>query len=323
MVEVDESYIKDVPAPPLKKGSLSQVNVSVDVLSILEINEVDSWLSLQFELHMVWFDPRIQFNNLKDNNNLNTVNREDKSKIWIPEVIFFNTEDKEESQYDSKAYITIERRGNFEESTMQCLSNTQSFKGSENPLKISRIYSSKFICEFDMTSYPFDVQTCSAVFVLKGNTGFFAELVVANLEYLGPIDLTQYFVRNWRILEDFEEADATIKVEITLGRRILNELLTTYLPTILICIVAFCTNYFKPFFFEAIVTVNLTSLLVLTTLFISVSSNLPKTAYVKMIDIWLIVVLCVPFFETILHTVMDALREDDDNMKAKDNDRFI
>ena len=50
----------------------------------------------------------------------------------------------------------------------------------------------------------------------------------------------------------------------------------------------FTTNFSQDFFFEAIVTVNLTSLLVLTTLFISVSGSLPQTAYVKMVDLWLI-----------------------------------
>ena len=40
--------------------------------------------------------------------------------------------------------------------------------------------------------------------------------------------------------------------------------------------------------FEAIVTVNVTLLLVLTTLFIGISNSLPKTAYIKVIDIWLI-----------------------------------
>lgn len=58
---------------------------------------------------------------------------------------------------------------------------------------------------------------------------------------------------------------------IILKRRITDELLTTYLPTILILTIVYTTNYFKAFFFEAVVTVNLTSLLVLTTLFISVS----------------------------------------------------
>ena len=53
---------------------------------------------------------------------------------------------------------------------------------------------------------------------------------------------------------------------------------------------------------------NLTSLLVLTTLFISVSSSLPQTAYVKMVDVWLIFNLLLPFIEVLVHTYMDTLR---------------
>ena len=60
---------------------------------------------------------------------------------------------------------------------------------------------------------------------------------------------------------------------VILKRRIMNELMTTYLPTILILIIVYTTNFFKAFFFEAVVTVNLTALLVLTTLFISVSGT--------------------------------------------------
>ena len=55
-------------------------------------------------------------------------------------------------------------------------------------------------------------------------------------------------------------------------------------------------------------TVNLTTMLVLTTMFISVSNNLPNTAYVKMIDIWLIFNLLMPFILVLLHTYMDSLR---------------
>ena len=46
---------------------------------------------------------------------------------------------------------------------------------------------------------------------------------------------------------------AAIRVDIVFGRRILAPLLTTYLPTVLICIVSFSTNYFKAFFFEVCV----------------------------------------------------------------------
>ena len=67
---------------------------------------------------------------------------------------------------------------------------------------------------------------------------------------------------------------------------------------------------FQDFFFEAVVTVNLTTMLVLTTMFISVSTNLPTTAYVKMVDIWLIFNLLIPFMLVLLHTYMDSLRTD-------------
>ena len=53
----------------------------------------------------------------------------------------------------------------------------------------------------------------------------------------------------------------------------MNEILTSYLPSLLILVMCYMTNFFKPFFFEAIVTVNLTAQLVLTTLFISVSGT--------------------------------------------------
>ena len=50
------------------------------------------------------------------------------------------------------------------------------------------------------------------------------------------------------------------------------------------------------------------AMLVLTTMFINVSNNLPKTSYVKMVDVWLIFNLLLPFIEVLVHTFMDTLR---------------
>ena len=70
----------------------------------------------------------------------------------------------------------------------------------------------------------------------------------------GPVELQQYTVKDWII----EDTDTGVVVTLVLGRKILNELLTTFLPTSLLIIIVHSTNYFKDFFFEAIVTVNLT-----------------------------------------------------------------
>ena len=57
-----------------------------------------------------------------------------------------------------------------------------------------------------------------------------------------------------------------------------------------------------------IVTVNVTLLLVLSTLFISVLDSMPRTSYVKMIDIWLIFCLLIPLAEVLFHAMVDQYR---------------
>ena len=53
-------------------------------------------------------------------------------------------------------------------------------------------------------------------------------------------------------------------------------------------------------------------MLVLVTMFINVSNNLPKTSYMKMIDVWLLFNLLLPFIIVLIHTYMDTLRNDED-----------
>ena len=65
-------------------------------------------------------------------------------------------------------------------------------------------------------------------------------------------------------------------------------------------------------------TVNLTCMLVLTTIFIDVLNNLPKTSYMKMIDMWLFFTLLQPFIVFLLHTYMDTLREENEECEVSD-----
>ena len=53
-------------------------------------------------------------------------------------------------------------------------------------------------------------------------------------------------------------------------------------------------------------------MLVLTTMFINVSNNLPKTSYMKMVDVWLLFNLLYPFIVVLIHTYMDTLRNDEE-----------
>ena len=61
-----------------------------------------------------------------------------------------------------------------------------------------------------------------------------------------------------------DEIDVVV-FELALGRRLKAVTLTAFMN-----IIGHGTNFFKDFFFEAVVTVNFTVMLVLTTMFISI-----------------------------------------------------
>ena len=91
-----------------------------------------------------------------------------------------------------------------------------------------------------------------------------------------------------------------LRMLIVLKRKIMTEIMTTFFPSVLLTLITFATTLFKPIYFEASLSVNLTTMLVMTTLFISVMEKLPSTAYVKMVDIWLIFGQLIPFIEVCL-----------------------
>ena len=159
-----------------------------------------------------------------------------------------------------------------------------------------------------MEWYPFDIQTCTVEIVMEANSQKSVRLLSKSIDYLGPTELSQYFVKQTTIQHD----DTKVWAEIILARRLLSTILTVYVPTFLLNVISYATNFFKDFFFEAVVTVNLTAMLVLTTMFISTSTSLPTTSFIKMVDIWLIFNLFLPFFVVLLHTYMDTLREEED-----------
>ena len=79
--------------------------------------------------------------------------------------------------------------------------------------------------------------------------------------------------------------------------------------------------FFKPAFFEAALSVNLTTMLVMTTIFISKMESLPPTSATKMIDYWLILCQLVPFLQVVLLTAKEYLREEELEKKEEKEEK--
>ena len=127
---------------------------------------------------------------------------------------------------------------------------------------------------------------CSVHLILEEVYQLTTELVPKDIAMNTNRELPQYFIQRWQltymtqslylqlnlaiiirsiILENISQG---LKMEIVFKRRLTNELLTTYLPSLLLLFITYATTYFKSFYFEAALTVNLTVMLVITTLFI-------------------------------------------------------
>ena len=62
----------------------------------------------------------------------------------------------------------------------------------------------------------------------------------------------------------------------------------------------------------------MTGMLVTATLYLAVNGNLPTTSSLKMIDLWMLFSLAIPFMEIILHTSMAWIRQKYELENTKD-----
>ena len=227
---------------------------------VQEIKEIEQILQLKFSLRMTWVDARLNFFNIKMKETMNVISMAELNKIWLPVIIFDNTEEGQITINDDKASATINRTGRGTGSDSSISEDIDIYRGSENSITLSRLYNIDFFCDYDMRWYPFDAQTCFMVMKLGGGSEELLSLTPGLLKYLGPEELTQYYVKKYTIGETSLENAIGLGVSITFGRRLLGTILTVYLPTVLLNVIGHATNFFKPFFFEAVVTVNLTGI---------------------------------------------------------------
>ena len=133
-------------------------------------------------------------------------------------------------------------------------------------------------------------------------------LIPDNLTMRQTVDMPIFLITDWKLKN--KTMGKGLSMVVLLKRKITSEMMTTYFPTLLLITITFATTFFKPFFFEAALSVNLTTMLVMTTIFISKMESLPPTSDIKMIDIWLVFCQLVPFAEVVLLTAMEYQRED-------------
>ena len=217
---------------------------------IQDIQEVSQYLEVKFKISLQWRDARVMFYNIKTDQKMNSLTLDEQLSLWTPTVVFWNTKEQLRTLNDKSTFASVMREGNGSIIEKEVNEDIEVYPGSQNSITVSRVYSIKFFCEYDMRWYPFDEQTCTIDMVMDGVLDNYADLLSKDIIFTGAKDLTQYYVKRFIMKEGKINEKGSVVVSITLGRRLLGTFLTVYFPTILLNVIGHATNFFKKFFFE-------------------------------------------------------------------------
>ncbi|XP_066941354.1 uncharacterized protein [Macrobrachium rosenbergii] len=293
------------PRVPRKANSNVPVVIRVVIKSI-DIQTVNMDMRLSYELEMSWFDNRLEYVNLKANESLNAPRVDTMKKLWSPIVKLLNTDTIDELLISDDAVASISRLREPVRRDDSVAAEVDVFSGEENPITVSRKYSTTYTCQFDLTLYPFDAQHCDMhLQVVSGLVSFLEVHPNSTVIYLGSKMLNEYEIGQEAMIMDGPRVPSEVRVRIPLIRLYGYSILNIYIPSLILIIISYLTLFFRTHFFDLRIMAALTSLLVLATLFAQASSSLPQTSYFKMVDIWLLFCVMVTFLVILFHILID------------------
>ena len=306
LVTPPASYNRELPPAPSYQPL--QLNLSFSVLKIFEISQEKSYFDLLYQLEVTWYDQNVRFQFLKTDPTANTLS-EKSPRIWLPELKFDFVESEvltgPEILYVQRKEAEPKVPGNLED-----LNPAELYEGTLNPLNLNLSSRTKFSCSFDqIKDFPHDRQNCSVFLYLAGKDSERTTLVPGKLRNLAPTEFGQYIIQTWHFSPGFDAAAQRhgLRVSLVLTRKMRSVFMVTYLPTILMNIINQATNYIKAADkFSLIYTINITCMMVLASVYLSVSSSLPTTSDLKPVEMWLIFNLAYPMFVILVNVLLQV-----------------
>ncbi|KAF2356256.1 Low-density lipoprotein (LDL) receptor class A repeat [Trinorchestia longiramus] len=313
--------------PPLRAGEVlpAPIGYHVDVYNLGRITTDEGRAKIDLGLTMTWFDPRIDFSNLKPVQK----NYFQCPMVWLPRV-------RAITGYGDGSVLDVKNYENFcyvysdEQDEIRALQDP--LMGYLSPGKKYSInyYVGMLVelpCEFDFVRYPFDKQQCNvSIMVMNAqNERYFNKSSEGDVvPYLNKkLILLEYRLLNitTAVSYNMRGSDNNTFFVITLHFRRLYgyHIMNSFFPSLLMALVSYSTFFFQIDDFTNRIMVSLTAQLVLAALFTSTTASSVKTPYLKMIDVWYACIIAFCFLIVLAQVIVDAVRNkvEDDHKKEQ------
>ena len=256
--------------PPAIGGkSKLEVNMSVILVNILDIDIVGGLLRTRHVLDRQWFDPQLSYRNLNKDYKVNLISEEEAKNMWFPNTVFYNVPSDDDIigfKFNQQHALVRNPDNMFSPVGVEEIDNMNMYAGDINKHYFRGEYTTVWMCEYNMKWYPFDTQECSMQYMIAKKYQDFATLVPENLSYTGPEDLTEYTVKGSMMCKVKIGKYDGVEVRVTLGRPLISNILIVFIPCIILLVICHLANVFEKDYLDMVIGVNLTALLVLGTL---------------------------------------------------------
>ena len=298
--------------------SLDNINIKafVSILEILDISQEKSTFTLYFWQRLQWFNPNVDFYFLQENYKSNDkytaffVERENRTwetvPIKMPCPTFMHLDGTPLTTFEEAVYVNRRTNATMDDDYFRmdtAKSSGEKYRGSENNYIKDSLHQAEFKCSFDnIKNYPFGFQNCSFEFLLTKTT---AKLEVGDILYEGSNVVGQYMIdkcflscgkeRGEKRCQDCDPMAPCI-VTVRMSRNLFSVLISTFAPPFLMNVLNQASVYLKgDTKYDLIITVNVTIMMVLASIYLSVSGSLQSTPSIKPVELYLVFNLLYPF----------------------------
>ncbi|XP_068215954.1 uncharacterized protein [Palaemon carinicauda] len=312
-------YGYDSYNPPSRPDRSQPIKVYlfIKILSMRNVDLSSFQFTCELEIQLRWIDSRLKYHHLNYAETLNTV--DDKDMPWIPMLEFLGDGDTTSLVVEQRKSLRVRRLADPLPDNDENIYEDELFEGKENALIWLRKLTVTTSCQFNLEAFPFDTQSCSMSVLLSGITNEYVILVPdeKGVSFVGQRKLLEYRLVSERMEKQDEGNNSGQAIRLVFQNMSNFYVTSTYIPTFVIVIIGYTVFYFPIWNFNERVMVGLTGLLVEATFFSQVSSSIPHTAYLKLVDIWFVYCIVILFLTVVALVIIHWIQEESSVSKVR------